>query len=137
MACACLPDLSSYNVMIIDEAHERTLHTDILFGLIKDIARFRPDLIEFDSLDATRSFHNCKTAFSLAETELDIPALLEASDMVEMRLLDRRSIITYVSQFYHKFNKLAPTPTARRSLRKKQETMVSKDTRRMSPKFQI
>jgi len=35
------PDLSSYSVMIIDEAHERTLHTDILFGLIKDIARFR------------------------------------------------------------------------------------------------
>ena len=27
------PDLASYNVMIIDEAHERTLHTDILFGL--------------------------------------------------------------------------------------------------------
>lgn len=29
------PDLQSYSVMIIDEAHERTLHTDILFGLIK------------------------------------------------------------------------------------------------------
>ncbi|KAL8213278.1 UNVERIFIED_CONTAM: putative pre-mRNA-splicing factor ATP-dependent RNA helicase dhx16 [Gekko kuhli] len=38
------PDLSSYSVIIIDEAHERTLHTDILFGLIKDIAHFRPEL---------------------------------------------------------------------------------------------
>uniref|UniRef100_A0AAY4EFJ2 RNA helicase n=1 Tax=Denticeps clupeoides TaxID=299321 RepID=A0AAY4EFJ2_9TELE len=38
------PDLASYSVIIIDEAHERTLHTDILFGLIKDIARFRSNL---------------------------------------------------------------------------------------------
>lgn len=34
----------SFSVLIIDEAHERTLHTDILFGLVKDIARFRADL---------------------------------------------------------------------------------------------
>ncbi len=38
------PDLSAFSVLMIDEAHERTLHTDILFGLVKDVARFRPDL---------------------------------------------------------------------------------------------
>nr|NVI75464.1 lethal (2) 37Cb [Cucujiformia] len=51
------PDLESYSVMIIDEAHERTLHTDILFGLVKDIARFRPELkllISSATLDAQK-----------------------------------------------------------------------------------
>ena len=28
------PDLASYSVMMVDEAHERTLHTDVLFGLV-------------------------------------------------------------------------------------------------------
>ena len=51
------PDLQSYSVMIIDEAHERTLHTDVLFGLVKDVARFRPDLkllISSATLDAQK-----------------------------------------------------------------------------------
>ena len=37
------PTLSDYSVMIIDEAHERTLHTDILFGLVKDLVNARDD----------------------------------------------------------------------------------------------
>ncbi|KZT40647.1 hypothetical protein SISSUDRAFT_449486 [Sistotremastrum suecicum HHB10207 ss-3] len=38
------PDLAGYSALIIDEAHERTLSTDILFALVKDIVRFRPEL---------------------------------------------------------------------------------------------
>lgn len=38
------PELGGYSALMIDEAHERTLSTDILFGLIKDIAKYRPDL---------------------------------------------------------------------------------------------
>lgn len=51
------PDLGAYSVLIIDEAHERTLHTDVLLGLVKDIARSRPDLkllISSATLDAQK-----------------------------------------------------------------------------------
>ncbi|MFS8028726.1 putative RNA helicase [Helianthus anomalus] len=51
------PDLASYSVLMVDEAHERTLSTDILFSLVKDIARLRPELkllISSATLDAEK-----------------------------------------------------------------------------------
>ena len=38
------PELSSYSVLMIDEAHERTLATDVGEALLLDICRERPDL---------------------------------------------------------------------------------------------
>eukprot|EP01059_Diplonema_ambulator_P004941 TRINITY_DN14687_c0_g1_i2.p1 TRINITY_DN14687_c0_g1~~TRINITY_DN14687_c0_g1_i2.p1 ORF type:complete len:204 (+),score=38.17 TRINITY_DN14687_c0_g1_i2:51-662(+) len=37
-------DLSEYGCVILDEAHERTVNSDVLLGLIKDVTTRRPDL---------------------------------------------------------------------------------------------
>ena len=57
--------LASYSVIMLDEAHERTIHTDVLFGLLKGIVKRRPDMrliVTSATLDADKFsayFFNC------------------------------------------------------------------------------
>ncbi len=72
-------------------------------GFCAVIHHFRPDLLDFSSLDPEDALGNNRLAFEVAEQHLGIPALLDPQDMVELELLDRLSILTYLSQFFQVF----------------------------------
>ncbi|RWS04771.1 ATP-dependent RNA helicase DHX8-like isoform 1 [Dinothrombium tinctorium] len=55
--CLIDPDLKQYSVIMLDEAHERTIHTDVLFGLLKAAVKKRSELkliVTSATLDAVK-----------------------------------------------------------------------------------
>ena len=55
--CLIDPDLSQYAIIMLDEAHERTIHTDVLFGLLKEAVKKRTGMkliVTSATLDAVK-----------------------------------------------------------------------------------
>lgn len=67
----------------------------IAFGAI--IHHFRPDLIDFYSLQPFDIVNNCKKAFDAASS-LGIPKLIDPKDMVILTVPDKLSVMTYLYQ---------------------------------------
>ncbi|KAI6237537.1 hypothetical protein M3Y95_00275500 [Aphelenchoides besseyi] len=77
----------------------------------------RPELVNFDALNPQDGIGNLNNAFDIAEKKLEIARLLDAED-VNVPHPDEKSIITYVSLYYHYFAKQKTEMTGARRVGK-------------------
>ncbi|XP_072171139.1 alpha-actinin, sarcomeric-like isoform X2 [Diadema setosum] len=73
-------------------------------GFCALIHRHRPDLLDYSKLRKDDPYHNLELAFSVAEKHLDIPRMLDPEDLINTARPDDKSIMTYVSAYYHAFS---------------------------------
>eukprot|EP00073_Rattus_norvegicus_P010837 NP_001178014.1 protein MICAL-3 [Rattus norvegicus] len=67
------------------------------------IHRYRPDLIDFDSLDEQNVEQNNQLAFDIAEKELGISPIMTGKEMASVGEPDKLSMVMYLTQFYEMF----------------------------------
>lgn len=76
------------------------------------IHRHRPELLDYHKLSRDNPLENLNLAFDVAEKHLDIPKMLDAEDMVNSVKPDERSVMAYVSSYYHAFSGAQQAETA-------------------------
>ncbi|CAM5160665.1 unnamed protein product [Natator depressus] len=65
--------------------------------------RFRPDLIDFDSLNEENVVENNQLVFDIAEREFGIPPVTTGKEMASAGEPDKLSLVMYLSKFYELF----------------------------------
>ncbi|XP_055230855.1 F-actin-monooxygenase MICAL3 isoform X13 [Gorilla gorilla gorilla] len=73
------------------------------------IHRYRPDLIDFDSLDEQNVEKNNQLAFDVAEKELGISPIMTGKEMASVGEPDKLSMVMYLTQFYEMFKDSLPS----------------------------
>ncbi|XP_026167085.1 protein-methionine sulfoxide oxidase mical3a isoform X22 [Mastacembelus armatus] len=72
------------------------------------IHRYRPDLIDFDSLDERDQEKNNQLGFDVAEQEFGISPCMTGKEMSSVVEPDKLSMVMYLSQFYEMFKDTVP-----------------------------
>ncbi|XP_062601308.1 protein-methionine sulfoxide oxidase mical3a-like [Saccostrea cucullata] len=69
------------------------------------IHTFKPSLIEFNSLSSLDVAKNNQLALDVAHTELGISPVMTGQEMSTCACPDKLTMVSYLSEFYHKFHK--------------------------------
>ncbi|XP_042547462.1 F-actin-monooxygenase MICAL2 isoform X1 [Dipodomys spectabilis] len=91
------------------EGYEHVNITDLTtswrsgLALCAIIHRFRPELINFDSLNEDDAVGNNQLAFDVAEREFGIPPVTTGKEMASSQEPDKLNIVMYLSKFYELF----------------------------------
>ncbi|XP_034501262.1 F-actin-monooxygenase MICAL2 isoform X4 [Ailuropoda melanoleuca] len=74
------------------------------------IHRFRPELINFESLNEDDAVENNQLAFDVAEREFGIPPVTTGKEMASAQEPDKLSMVMYLSKFYELFRGIPLRP---------------------------
>ena len=94
--------------------------------------RYRPDLIDFHTLDAKESVDNLQLAFDLLDHELGISPVIKATELADItKVPDKLTMMSYLSQVYDCFRR--EIPNVQHSMEGKDITQCGKTKNLPSP----
>ncbi|XP_037612601.1 F-actin-monooxygenase MICAL2 isoform X8 [Sebastes umbrosus] len=93
------------------------------------IHRFKPQLIEFDSLNEEDHSANLQLAFDISEREFGIKSFTSVKELSDDQQLDKTRMITYLSKFYELLRGTPLPASGSRGVDENNEDYPSKEVR--------
>ncbi|XP_036148722.1 F-actin-monooxygenase Mical isoform X2 [Monomorium pharaonis] len=92
-------------VALYDKVHIEDMGASFKDGLAicAIVHRYRPDLIDFYSLNAKDAVKNNQLAFDILEKELNIPPIMTGEEMIQCDVPDTLAMFSYLTQIYEVF----------------------------------
>uniref|UniRef100_A0A3Q2P141 F-actin monooxygenase n=1 Tax=Fundulus heteroclitus TaxID=8078 RepID=A0A3Q2P141_FUNHE len=122
----CQKQINGYSKVLITDLTTSWRSGIALCALIH---RFRPQLIDFDSLNEEDHTANLQRAFDISEREFGIKPFASALDLSADEELDKTRMISYLSKFYELFRGTPLPPSASRRVDENNEEYPSEEVR--------
>ncbi|GCB67185.1 hypothetical protein scyTo_0012111 [Scyliorhinus torazame] len=106
--------LDEVNISLKNGTSDNAVQAQYCTGMSVQIT---PDLINYKQLNPKPWIRNLTNAFDVAEEKLGIPKLLDPEDVAILHP-DEKSIMTYVSLYYHYFSKMRQGQTVQKRITK-------------------